>query len=911
VGRTGLIGREPEHVLLGSFLDQVAAGGSALVLSGEPGVGKSVLLDAAALAAEGRGFRVLRASGVEFEADVGYSGLNQLLLWPPGEEFGRLAPEHQDALQAALGLRSQAPANRLVVATAVLTLLRRAAEARPVLAVVDDLQWLDRASAAVLSFAARRLDGSRVGLLVAARTDQDTFFDSGGLPEHELRPLDSTAASDLLGTCFPDLADGVRHRVLAEAQGNPLALLELPPALSGPQLAAHEALPDVLPLSRRLQALFADRIAALPPPARDLLLLAALDGTGDLGVLQVAGDLADLAAAERAGLVNADGARLAFRHPLVRSSMVNFATGGERRRAHRMLADALTDRPDRRAWHLAHATPGADEQVATLLEEASQRALRRGDAIGGVAALLRAADLSPRGADRSRRLVEAAYVGAEVTGELHSVPRLLADAGRADPDPCGSLPAAVATAYQLLNGEGDVATAHRLLTSAIAARAGRYDASDRGLIEALFALLVVCSFSGRPPMGEPFDATMARLRPDVPPLLAVAAALFADPARAPAAALGDLDALIGRLHQETDPVRIVWIGRSALFADKVSGCREALLRVIRDGHSGGAVASAIAATIPLCFHELRTGDWDEAEKLAGEALDLCEAHGYRLLEWSLWYAQAMVAAARGEGDTARELSERMIRWAAPRGAEAVRLDACAVRALAALGNGDAEEAYRNAAAVSPPGVLARYVPQALWTAPDLVEAAVLTGRHEEAAAHVRAMRDSGIAALSARLALTVAFCSAVAAAPDRADAQFEAALAIPGIERWPFDVARVRLAYGERLRRSHATALARTHLTAAADIFERLGARPWAARVRSELRAAGIGCGPAPLTPQEREIALLAATGLTNKQVGQRLHLSHRTIGAHLYRIFPKLGITSRAALRDALDATLEPGASG
>ena len=230
-----------------------------------------------------------------------------------------------------------------------------------------------------------------------------------------------------------------------------------------------------------------------------------------------------------------------------------------------------------------------------------------------------------------------------------------------------------------------------------------------------------------------------------------------------------------------------------------------------------------------------------------------------------------------------------------------------VGSVAALGRGDFEDAYQHATAISPAGVLASHVPLALWVLIDLVEAAVRTGRHTEAAAHVTAMRDAGIAAISPRLALLAAGSQAIAAPDDSALGLFEEALAIPGVDRFPFDLARVRLLYGERLRRARATKESRPHLAAALEIFERLGARPWATRAASELRASGQtnACADQPardsLTPQERQIAMLAAAGLTNKEIGQRLFLSHRTVGAHLYQIFPKLGITTRAALRDAL----------
>jgi DNA-binding CsgD family transcriptional regulator len=271
------------------------------------------------------------------------------------------------------------------------------------------------------------------------------------------------------------------------------------------------------------------------------------------------------------------------------------------------------------------------------------------------------------------------------------------------------------------------------------------------------------------------------------------------------------------------------------------------------------------------------------------------------------HVQALLAAGRGDYDTTRALTDQMIQWAAPRRARAIQAYAWQARGLAALGRGDYEEAYQQAAAISPAGILASHVLNALHVPMDLVEAAVRTGRRAEAAAHVAAMRDAGLAALSPRLALLASGSAAIAATDDSAPGLFEEALAIPGADRWPFDLARVQLAYGERLRRAQATTGSRLHLTAALETFERLGARPWADRAAGELRATGQTRPRTDerhhvsLTPQEREIAMLAAAGLSNKQIGQRLFLSPRTVGGHLHRIFPKLGITSRAALHAAL----------
>ena len=304
-----LVGRDRELGLVASFLDQVAAEGGALLFTGEPGVGKTVILDAAAEEAAGRNITVLRAAGGQFTTEANFSALGHLLR-PVLGELRQLSDLYQGAVNAALGLAAGSPADRLVLANAVLALLRQAANAGPVLMAVDDLPWIDRPSALALGLVARRLAGTRVGFMAVSRSGEEGFFERSGLPGHEIRPLDEAAAATLIRRWFPALADRVSARVLAEAQGNPLALLELPAALSESQHAATRALPVVLPLTERLRGLFAARIGDLPAAARRLLLLAAIDGTGDLGILRRAAgqpDLDDLGPAERASLVLVDG----------------------------------------------------------------------------------------------------------------------------------------------------------------------------------------------------------------------------------------------------------------------------------------------------------------------------------------------------------------------------------------------------------------------------------------------------------------------------------------------------------------------------------------------------------------------------------------------------------------------------
>lgn len=909
-----LIGRQAEVERIGAFLATARTEGGALLVTGEPGVGKTVLLDAAARAASAAGMRILRGAGVEFEAGTSFSGLNQVLL-PLLSALPQLPPVHREALNVALGFGDGAPPSRLVVSNAALVLLRQTAAAAPVLVILDDLPWLDRASAGVLSFVARRLAGSNVGLLGASRTGEVDFFDHAGLPELEVPPLDDVAAGQLLDVRSPKLASGVRQRILVESQGLPLALLELPIELSPGMRASARALPSALPLSRRLHALFRSRIIELPPRTRHLLLLMALDGTGDVRILEEGAapnaGFRDLAAAEQVRLAYVDQAthRLAFKHPLVRSAVVDMSSAEERRSTHRVLADVWAAQPDRRAWHLAEATVEPDESVAAQLEGTATRTLARGDAVGCVKALTRASELSPRNDERLRRLAAAAYIGADVAGDLGNASKVLADLRPGDVDLEASLQAAVAASAFLLNADGDIATAHRLLVRAIEARVDEHDGADPLLEESLNTLMMVCYYGGKADLWQPFHEIARSVR--APLRVVQNSKTYADPARTALAELRPLEAAIASLDRETDPTRIVRTAIAGCYIDRMGGCREALWRVVHDARQGGAIASGLNALIVLAWDDFFTGDWDEADELLDEALGLAEKLGYGLLAWPAKLVQALIASARGDDRRTHEL-DAVVEWARPRGFGAVEWYAWQARGLAALGRADFEEAYEHACRISPPGTLASHVPHALAVLMDLVEAAVRTGREADAVAHVTAMQEAQLSEVSSRLALVVGASAALAAPDDTALELFQAALALPEVERWQFDLARVRLAYGERLRRRRAMAEARVQLDAALVIFERLAAQPWIDRASAELRATGRSKPHAGddvldrLTPQEFEIASLAASGLTNKQIAQRLFLSHRTVGGHLHRAFPKLGVTTRAALRDAL-ASIRP----
>ena len=915
-----LFGRGVELHRIARFLDRTQHTGDTRLVRGEPGVGKSALLDAAADQARAAGTIVLRASGAEFEAEVSYSGLNQLLL-PLRDELDRLPPGSQEALSVALGFGPGAAPGALLVCNAALSLIVAAAEQSPVLVLIDDVQWIDRASAVVFGFIARRVTSHPIGVVLSCRTGSETFLDRRGLTEQLVEPLDVHASEQLIDDRFPHLPPRTRQRVLDLAQGNPLALVELADPLTGPEPHASDQ-NDVISLSDRLQALFASRIAELPEPTRRLLLVAAFEGTGEIRVLrEAAGELpglGDLAPAERAQLVHVDdsAARITFRHPLIRSTIVAMSTHEERRHAHLVLADSPHGDPDRQAWHLAAAAVGPDESAAVLLDRVARRTMLRGDALGAVSALVRAAELSTTTAARGRRLAEAAYIGAESGGRLGDVvdpETLLAEARRAGPDSSGSLHAANAATFLMLNADGDTDTAHRLLVGAIETADHGYRADDPALIEAMHTLLLLSWYAGTPAHWEPFFRALRRLTPEPPEILTLASRTFVDPVRTGAAAAPELERILATLPGEEDPSKIVRIGAASVYLDRLADTREAHWRVVHQGRDGGSPRRHMGALMHLCLDDYLTGRWDESEELAHEGQELCAATGFSFFAWYFLYNRAVIAAGRGRADEAFALADEMSHWARPRGVTSVLLYAHHPRALAASATGDFDAAFRHAAALSPAGILTSYVPQCTWVIFDLVEAALRTGRDADARAHVEALREADVAALSPRMELIQRGVEALVLDDDTADARLEEALASTASDRWLFEACRIRLAYAESLRRRKISGRTRRHLLDAREGFAAMGARPWLVRTEQELRANGFRqpgesqTTSSPLTAQELEIANLAASGMTNRQIAERLYLSHRTVGAHLYRVFPKLGVSSRAGLRDALSADPRP----
>ncbi|WP_051742357.1 LuxR C-terminal-related transcriptional regulator [Streptomyces xylophagus] len=412
---------------------------------------------------------------------------------------------------------------------------------------------------------------------------------------------------------------------------------------------------------------------------------------------------------------------------------------------------------------------------------------------------------------------------------------------------------------------------------------------------------------GGPEVWPPLHNALDGSPPHPSDELALLARALSDPAHHTPQILARADAAVAALDHEVSPARTVRTAMAVAYLDRLSACREPLQRVVRHGREGGAVTSAIEALFLLAQDAFHTGRWDEARQLADEGLELCRTHGYDFLSWSGRLTGALLAAARGDFQAATDTARAMDTWAAPRRAGIVTAYASHIRSLTALGRGEFDTAFREASAVSPAGTFAPYAPHALWVFHDLIEAAVHTGRDTEAVAHLAAARECHLDSLSPRLRLVVLAGEALTTPSASADLALEEAITAPETGQHPFELARVQLGHGSHLRRVKRITDARRHLSEAAEIFRRLGATPWTTRADRELRATGItvsttaDTGLAALTPQQRQIAQLAAAGHTNKEIAARLFLSPRTVSAHLYQVFPKLGITSRAALRDAL----------
>jgi len=680
-----LFGRDAELETLDAFAAGTAEfDSSVFLIAGDPGIGKTALLDAAVEIAERAGRAVLGITALEYEAELTFGALNQLLL-PLLDDLPTVNEIHRQAIAVICGLELGAPPSQLIAGAATLALVTQAARRRPLLFVIDDVPWLDVASGMVLTYLARRLKGVDARLLVAARSELENVFVRSGFEAHILRPLSDQSADALLRARFPALAVNVRMRIRAEARGNPLALLDLPAALDN-----GRALPEVLPLTDRLRSLYAQRLRDLPEGTREMLLFVVLAGAENSTTLEncipAPQARVTLPPAERAGIVGLSprSGRMEFRHPLIRAAVFELSTSEERHHAHALLAEAFDTDPRRRAWHLGQSADTPDEDVAMLLEAVSGQLLESGNSTRATAALVRAAELIPAPEDRARRIARAAYLGSLVTGDLHGSTRLLLEAQLASSD-APTLATVTAAAHQLLNGEGDASSAQRLLITALDAREGPLDPADVPAMEALQTLVFVDFYAGRADFWADTRGQLARVVAPLPDTLAVFNSVFADPARAEPDAVPRLDRAIDGLRFTSDPVRITRIAAAGAHLDRIRFAREPLTRVVADGRRGGAVAKEIEALFLLANDDYFAGEWDDLEAATDEGLTLCDELGYLLTAAPGRYLRALVDSARGRSAAADRAAEQVLLWAAPRRLYTLAAYASHIRCVEALG----------------------------------------------------------------------------------------------------------------------------------------------------------------------------------------------------------------------------------
>ncbi|WUH94786.1 AAA family ATPase [Streptomyces sp. NBC_00433] len=986
-----LHGRDGEAAALRALLDGARAGHSGvLVLRGEAGIGKTALLDD--LVAAAGDMTVVRGSGVEFEAELPFAGL-QLLLRTAQGALDALPEPQRRALRAAFGLATEGAGEPMFVGLAVLSLLSEHAGDGPLLCVVDDAQWLDRASTDALLFAARRLDAEGVALVFAAR-DGEGAFAAPGLPELRPAALDEAAAAALLADRAGPLAEPVLRRVLAEAQGNPLALLELPVGLRESDAGAGAGA-GTLPLTSRLQLAFHGRASHLPRGTQTLLLVAAADHTGELGtILRAAADLgadvADLPPAQDTGLVTVDGTALRFRHPLVRAAIHQRAALPERLAAHRALARAADPEreADHRAWHLAAAATGPDESVATALEKTAGRARERSGHTAAAAAYDRAARLSTDPGARLRRLLLAAESASEA-GEIprarafadqaaraaathrpvkgapgpddppgspgHSagdtgprrppvrppgdtpgpdernapgspgaeapVPRHTDDGsgphrtptpGAEPPSPAEPAGQAMARALHVRGladfWEGDFPGAHRRLIEGAGLVAGSDPArAARMLVQATHTAW----YLGADEVADTVERLAALALPADAPILPVAvflaAALGREAAgRVPPAVGAAADAARAAHGGRVDPRDLVMLCGVGLTLGQDAQSHELTTALAAESRESGGVGRLTTIMFFRAEAEIFDGRYDDAAATAAEALRIAADTGQRQWVSQLSSALAHIAAVRGDEEECRRLVDTALAGGSGTAMAPGAPWAYWSQGLLDLGLGRAQAALERLALLG--GESVRHHICATRSVPDLVEAAVRLGVPGRADAPFA--RFEAWAARSGQdwAAALVARCRALRAPDAEAEAYFRQAMAAHDPHRRAMESARTDLLYGEWLRRARRKNEARVRLRAALDAFERLGARPWAGRARGELAAAGGTVpeagreggtvdGAAGLTPQESQIVRLAAEGLSNKDIAARLFLSPRTVGYHLYKAYPKLGVVSRGEL--------------
>lgn len=912
---TKLFGRESELAEIRATLALTGEHTPNLVLHGDPGVGKTVLLSAAIAEASARGFRVLGGTGYESEAKLAFAGMHQLLV-PVLDYFDKIDEFHRGVLRRVLAYDDGPTPDRLAISSATLALLLEIAKESPVLIAVDDAQWVDHPTRELVMFLLLRLERTNIRAIFTRRPLLSSERVTPGITMFEVRPLEPFAAGELLDFLHPDLPPMARDRVLQDADGNPLAIAELPHAITTNAVVGLELLPASAPLRTRLEAGYASRIRTLMPDLRHSLLLTALDGDRIERNRDAAGapgmHLRSVGELEKLGLVSRDStlSGIRFRHPLVRSAIVNTASPTEIRAAHAELAGHYRSEPQRRVWHLAAATVEPDESVAAEIESSAHQISLRGGAGLAVGAMSRAARLSPTTALAARRLQSAAALATE-SGQFALAEKLVEEASGLDESPVRKVEGDLTTVHLLIRRDGDLLAARQLVAHLV--QSGEACQNPQLAEQICEVLTTIATLSDA--VNDWQD-------------LAVFVSSCVEPVSEPVHLMLEL---VGRAPRKSDlrqrvreatlavtassaPWTLARLCRLGMRLDLIHEQRQLYNQLIARETGGGAVTAAISGYQFASHVALLSGDWDDAELLAGTGLELAIRHDVGSAVDFFRVALGRIAACKGDADTVRAMSNSTEAWCGARGISLFVAGSAINRGLLALAEREYDRAYLEFASIAPINRVELSSGFASSAVFDVVEAAVKSGRIDQANAHLAAAESADIASLSPRTAQLMAGARALLANDDDAIRLYEKAFTLPDGDKWPFEQARIRLAFGEFLRRLHRPGDARPHLRRAADTFLRLGATVWAERAHQELRATGIAMDSvaerntvpelSELTPQQLQVAQMAASGLSNKEIGEKLYLSPRTVSAHLYRIFPKLGITSRSALRDALVAT-------
>ena len=901
------VGRERELALINDLFEHVAARGRSLLVRGEAGIGKSALLGEAKRRAEDLGMQVLSTSGAPFETQMPFAGLHRLMR-PLLRELGALPERQRDVLSVAFGISNGPAPDLFLIALAALDLLADRAAKVPLLVVVEDAHWLDAATCDVLAFIARRVDMEAIVLLIAARDQPPIHVDGKDLPELRLEPLDDVSASVLLSTHAPGLTPYVRRRLLVEAAGNPLALMELPRALDSEQFDVLPAMAP-LPITDRLEHAFASRVSELPAATRSLLLVAALDEVASVHEILTAASLVgnvpitadDIAPAEMARLVSVSGEALRFRHPLVRAAIYHDAPTSVRQAAHRGLAQTHAADPDRRVWHQAAALTGPDEQAAADLEAAAERALRRGAPAVAAAALERAAQLSDPQTNRGNLLVRAAQIELEL-GLTDLALRHLADA---KPLTLGQEERTRLMLMLEASDEDSWSGATRVAAFAEIANEMRGADGPSLALKSLLTVALGCWWGNATQETRDLVVDAAeRLRAaeDDPALLAVLAC--ADPVKQGALVIDRISRMTPDAIDDPAALHLVGTAATAVLAFDLSW--GFLIKAVDGLRAQGRLGLLAQALVSQSWAAIHLAKETQAMSAADEAARLARETGQSRWALAADLAKATVAGERGDIETANALANQAEAELLPIGAQAMLSLVQFARGRYAVAHQLYSDGFECLKRVTDPTDVAYHPFVGWWALADLIEAAAQAGRPEEARRYLNELEAAAAQTSASYLRATVGYARPILAPDDRAEALYQAALD-NDLSSWPCYRGRLLLNYGRWLRRQRRVAESRAPLRAARESFDALAFDGLAEIARQELRASGetsIRRTPDArdqLTPQELQIAHLAAAGLSNRDIGQQLYVSHRTVGSHLYKIFPKLGVSSRSQLAEAL----------